>query len=502
VKKNATRDWFRVLVFFAGLACGTLASAGESVLNQGYTLPLPQIETLPNGLEVVWFISDRIPVIDLGISVQAGFRDDPSGKSGVAELLSSALARGAGGLSAQQVAHAIEILGATHFETAGDDSFTAGIHGLSPDADQLLELLGKIVTQSTLSEKEVNREKARIAERWKHIGDYAEIMAGMAYRRILASGTPYGRGSLLNLKEFRAIEPKDVRDFYQKYFIPRNSLLMVVGRVDKAQFRQKILSVFGTWGTGKGEPPVREKHAFSDPRFIGEFQKSASKKSGLKSGLNSGLKDKSHMKIFVVDRPGLNQAQVRMGFRAPSIQVPEHHALVVGNALLGEYFYSRLNALIRDQLGLTYGIGSAFSYSLDLSEFTISSSTRNESVGELVQKSLDVLGNLKKGPIAAEEVAAAKEYLVGGFPLSTSTLQAVASRWLGGRVLGVKPSYLNEYVPRIQSVSAAEVQSAIQKYFDLDQLIVVVSGDAKTINESLSKFKLAAVKQMSVSDLQ
>lgn len=457
---------------------------------KAYTLPTPEIETLPNGLKVVWFLNDRFPVVDLAVLVQGGFRDDPTGKSGVAELLSSALARGAAGQSAQQLSHSIEVLGAAHYETADEDSFTAGIHGLSPDADQLLELLGKMVTQSDLSDTEVTRERARTLDRWQHIGDYSETMAGLAYRRIMTAGSPYGRGSILSLKELKTVQGQDVRDYYRKFFTPKNSVLMVVGRVDKVQFRKKILAVLGDW---KGELPQRPVKSYSDSRFVVSTKSQGKSKAPLQ---------KAAPKIFLMDRPGLNQAQVRLGFLAPSILVPEHHALVVGNALLGEYFNSRLNLLIRDQLGLTYGINSGFSYSRDLSSFTITSSTQNETVGPLIVKTLDVLEQLKRGPISADEVGAAKTYLVGGFPLSTSTLQAVASRWLAGQVLGVQANYLNEYMGKIQNVSNEEVQSAIQKYFNLDQLVIVISGDAGKIRESLGEVKLAPLKTLSASDLR
>ena len=97
-------------------------------------------------------------------------------------------------------------------------------------------------------------------------------------------------------------------------------------------------------------------------------------------------------------RTGLTQAQVRIGFPSPGIKAPEHYALTVANALLGGYFNSRLNSLIRDKLGLTYGIGSSFSYSKDKANFGISSALEYESVGQLIKKTMEVLEDLKKVP--------------------------------------------------------------------------------------------------------
>ncbi|MCM2324795.1 MAG: insulinase family protein, partial [Oligoflexia bacterium] len=151
--------------------------------------------------------------------------------------------------------------------------------------------------------------------------------------------------------------------------------------------------------------------------------------------------------------------------------------------------------------GLTYGIGSGFSYSKDLASFGISSATRNEAVGKLVRESVRVLRELKSGPIPEEEVATAKEYLVGGFPLSTATLSAVAARWLGGTIFGLGPEYLNEFIPRVGAVKASDVSAAVAKDFDLSQLVIVIAGDAKEIRKGLAGYPSREVIRLGVKDL-
>lgn len=435
-------------------------------------LPVPEIETLANGLKVAWFPSATIPVVDLILVLRSGSRDDAQGKSGTAELLSSLLDRGAGGLSAQEIAKAVEDLGASRYASADDDTFSVGMHGLAPDAPALLDLLGKMVIRPDFPEAEVSREHARLLDRWSHIADYGESLAGLAYRRVLSSGTSYGRGGFSSMEEFKKVGREDVLSFHRRHFTPANALLVVVGKVDRASFREKVLASFGGW---QGAAPARD------------WKNHADKRLAHKRGT-----------VLLVDRPGLTQAQVRMGFRAPLLVSPEHYPLVVANAMLGEYFNSRLNSLIRDKLGLTYGIGSGFSYSRELATFTISSATKSESVGQLIRKSIDVLKDLKRGPIPADEIRMAKEYLIGGFPLAASTLGAVASRWLGGYLFDLGPEYLNEFVPRVEKVTPADVIGALSKSFDLDQLVIVVAGDAREIEKSLKGW---TVRRVSAKEL-
>jgi zinc protease len=471
-------------IFF--ILLGALLCSAPSFAHVQVKLPVPEVETLPNGLTLVWFLSDNLPMIDLTLFVKSGYRDDPVGKSGTAELVAALLDRGAAGMNAQQIARAIEMLGGVHYASADDDTFNIGLHGLAPDANQFLDLLGKIVTHADFPEAEVKREHARLLDRWNHIEDYSETLASLAYHRIIAAGTSYGRGKVISLKELNHISRSDVLDYYKKNFTPHNSILVIVGRVEKLAFRQKIESAFGTW---QGGEPKRAWKDFTDSRLV---------LSGMAS--KSGRARKNY--TLVVDRPELTQAQVRIGFRAPLIQAPEHYALVVANALLGEYFNSRLNTLIRDKLGLTYSIGSSFNYSRDFASFSIVSATRNESVGQLLSKTVEALQAFKAGPILGKEVETAKNYLLGGFPLSTSTINAVASRWLAGFVFGLGPNYLNEFSEKIDAVTLAQVQFAVQKDFDLDHLVMVVAGDAVAIRKSLKAVQLNDIKQVSVSDLR
>jgi zinc protease len=459
------RRFLLVLLLFAA------GRAGAAELR----LPVPELETLPNGLTVAWFVNDHLPVVDLAVLVKSGYRDDPHGKAGTAELVAACLDRGAAGMSAQEISRAVEMLGASRYANADDDTFTVGMHGLAPDAGLLVDLLAKLVARPDFAEAEVTREHARLLDRWSHVGDYGETLATLAFDRAISAGTEYGRSSFHSVAEFRKVGRADVAEFHRRHFTPKNSVLMVVGRVSRDEFRPRILSAFGAW---TGEAPNPARRSYTDKRAV-----------------------PAKGQVLVVDRPGLTQAQVRLGFRAPSIHAPQRYALTVANALLGEYFNSRLNSVIRDKLGLTYGIGSSFNYSKELSYFSISSSTRNETVGQLVKKAVEILRELRQGPVPDDEIRMAKEYLVGGFPLSVSTVGAVASRWLGGYIFELGPGYLNEFVPKVTAVGRAEVEAAVRKDLALEGLLIVVAGEGKEIAKSLAAAGYTRIKRVSARDL-
>lgn len=455
----------RFIALFYALCALSAFGAEAPVLLQ------PEMETLPNGLTVAWYPNDSLPVVDLVLLVKSGYRNDPKDKAGTSELLSATLDKGAGGMTAQAISQAVEKLGASRYAVSDDDDFTTGMHGLAPDAPVLLDILSKMVIQPEFPANEVKREHSRLLERWAHLPDYGDALASLAFHRSIAAGTQYGRGNFLRISEFKKIDRTDLVAFHRRNFTPKNSILMVVGRVDRQAFGERIRKDLGGW---QGEVPKPQPVLFVD----------------------AAVKRAGQDQILLVEREGLTQAQVRLGFRAPLIKSPDRYSLAVLNALVGEYFHSRLNTVIRDQLGLTYGIGSSFNFSQTLATFAISSATRNETVGTLVKKTREILESIRSGDISEDEVKMAKEYLVGGFPLSVATLNDVASRWLSGYVFEMGPEYLNGYVPRISAVTREQVISAAKQHLDLGHMTVVVAGDPEPILGSLKAAGFTRVKRI------
>ncbi len=445
---------FRIIFFALFFPLATLASDLAD-----FKLPLPEIEKLPNGLTVAWFRDDKLPVIDLALLIESGTRNDPKGKSGTVEMLARLLERGSNGLSASDLAYRVESLGASGFAAADEEGITIGMHGLSQDSETLLEMISWIARRPNFSPVEYNRERDRLDESWKHLGDSAESLAGYVFAKAILNGTPYERGSLESRQSLARISVQDVQKFHRAHFTPANALLMVVGRVDKASYRKKILEYFGDW---KGTAPKKTEVIVRNPKF-------ATKKG----------------EILIVDSPGLPQAQVRMGFPIPGIHSPKRHALAVANAFLGEYFNSRLNLIVRDRLGLAYGIHSSLTYLKKGAFLSIASATAAPNSGKLLEEVVRQLRLLKAADVLAGEVEVAKDYLIGGYPLAVSTLGAVASRWLAGYSFNLGPGYMNEYVSKISVVGREALVQSVDEAFQLNKLITVFAGDAKTIQKSL-----------------
>ena len=188
----------KILFVFSLVAL--LASAEASTDLTTFRLPLPEVEKLPNGLTIAWFVDDKLPVVDLALMIQTGTRNDPKGKSGTVEMTARMLERGANGKSAADIAHRVESLGASDLVSTDEEGFTLGMHGLSQDAPALLELLSWMTRSPNFLETEFTRERNQLAESWRHLTDSAESVSGYVFGKAILNGTIYERGALESLK--------------------------------------------------------------------------------------------------------------------------------------------------------------------------------------------------------------------------------------------------------------------------------------------------------------
>ncbi len=471
-------------VFFATSIC-TAYSADPAIPGfdewvHQVKLPTPEIEKLPNGLTLAWYPDGRLPILELVAMVQAGSMRDKMGKSGTASLLGSLLDRGSGGMGSSEWLQHLSDLGASHSISADDETTTVSVRGLSGDSDVLLKYLSEMLLKPDLTQKEFDRSKKLTLDQWRHLGDNSSSLSAMAFYRWITQGTDYARGAMGSLDELKKIDRKDVVDFHRTSFLPQATILVVVGRVDKGKFRERLVKEFGSWSAPKVPSKVAKSAVLPKAKF-----------PSIPSSLGGVL----------IERKGASQAQVLMGMPSVLYRHPDHYALIVANALLGEYFGSRLNTVVRDQLGLTYSIASSFTYFRDYAFFSIQSSTRNETVGKLIQEIRKQMELLATKGVTDTEVEEAKRYLLGQFPVKMSSVGSVASRWLGGYVYDLGPDYLNELIPKVHAVTAAQVNAAVKKHLAPKNVRVVVSGDTAELQKQLKKSGLKPFKALTEKDL-
>ena len=177
--------------------------------------------------------------------------------------------------------------------------------------------------------------------------------------------------------------------------------------------------------------------------------------------------------------PGSPQSELRIGHVGVPRRTPDFHAISVLNAILGGLFRSRLNALLREEKGYTYGIHSSFDMRVGAGPFAVRTAVQTEftvpAIDGHARASCDGSG---EAPVTDEELTIARDYLVGVFPLRFETSGQVAGAIAGLVVYGLPDDELDRYRPAIAAVTADQVLAAAQTHIRPDEASVVIVGDA------------------------
>lgn len=433
------------------------------------TLPPVTRRQLDNGLEILVVEHHELPLVDMILVVKTGGEGDPANKAGVATLAASMLDEGAGRRTSLDIADQEAFLGVQIGTGSGWDQSTVTLHAPVAVLDSAMTLFADVALRPTFPASDLERlRKERLTELLQ-IKDRAPQIADRAYASILyGERHPYGRPLTGTETSTRAITRADVQRFYQTYYRPNNSTLIVVGDVTADDVEQRVRTLFGGWV--RANVPQAQ---FAEPP----------------AGIATA--------IYLIDKPGAPQSSVRIGSIGVPRSTDDYFALLVMNTILGGAFTSRLNTNLRETHGYTYGAGSGFAMRRAAGPFT----ARAEVVGAKSDSSLiEFMKELRaiRAAVPDTELDKAKRYLQLQLPGEFETTGDIASQLIPVVVHGLPLDYYNSYVQRIEEVTVADVQRVAERYVDPSKFAVVVVGDRKAIEAGLRALNIG---ELSIRDI-
>jgi zinc protease len=175
---------------------------------------------------------------------------------------------------------------------------------------------------------------------------------------------------------------------------------------------------------------------------------------------------------------------------------PDYFPIIVANAILGGGFTSRLVDEIRVVQGLTYGISSGFRMYRNAGTFGISTFTRNETLRKCVDEILRVMRQLLDQGPGEEELAKAKRYLTGQFPLGLQAPDQLAAQLVEIEFYGLDPRFVENYDASVNGVAMADCRRALKSYFCTDDLRILVVSNPDTARKALEGLGPIEVKEI------
>ena len=420
-------------------------------------LPPATRAKLGNGLEVVVVPTARLPLVDFRLVVRAGAVNDPKGKEGLAGLTASLLTQGAGPRDARGIAEDIAAVGGTLEADAGAEQMVVSCEVLEKDFATGLALFRDVVVSPTFLEEEVARKRDEaLGEIASGRNDPATV-ADLALGPLLLGDSPLAHPVIGWERSVRSLARTDVVAFHQRWMRPDNALLAVVGDVDPKTTIAALEKAFGSW---KGLP---EKHVDA----YGTVPQTRGRQ------------------VEIVAKPEVTQTQIRMTCMGVPRNHPDYFPIQVANTILGGGFTSRLVDEVRVHQGLTYGISSRFVMFRNAGTFSIATFTRNEAVRKTIDAAIgEVKKLLAEGP-TEEEVAKAKRFLTGQFPLGLQAPDALAAQMLDVEFYDLEPAFLESFPDRIDAVTMTDVRRALKSYFCVDDLRILVVSNPDTARRLL-----------------
>jgi len=430
-----------------------------------FVAPKAERFRLKNGLEVALVQRPALPLVALELIVlDAGFAADPPTQPGLADftvdLLDESVGKGRRRQGALQIAEALEGEGAQLSSGVEADWASLSLSSLSRTLPASLKIFSQVLSAPNFDPADVKRVRDQRLDRLARRADRPRELAELVFAAALyGAGTPYGHpqdGSKQSLSHFDA---KRARAFYSTHYLPEKMRLVIVGDLELAQAKALLEETLGgvhPKGQAKASPRL--------PAAIGQPPR-----------------------LFLVDRPGAAQSDLRAGLVALSRGDARAPAFSVLATLLGGGFTSRLNQRLREELGYTYGARAGLRDRRGPGPFVISTALHTPHTVEGVAEILRMVGELSTTPVPEQELQKAKQYLIRGLPERFSTNLSTAATYaeLWGHDLPF--SWVEDYAAQVALVDAKSVLSLAQALIPERRLVFSLVGDASLLAPGLSK---------------
>ena len=435
-----------------------LILSGFAYAEDDLRLPRVTRAIFDNGLHVIVAEYHELPLVEFHLIVGAGAAQDPAGKEGVSAVTANALRRGAGKLSAEELARAIESLGGRISTTPGTDGTIVTAEFLRDDFAAGLDLLRQVMLDPKLARDEVRRAREEQAAAIVAGFEDASTVAEKCYGNFLYGSHPYGRPVEGRRSTVSDIGRSDVTAYYDRWYRPNNTTLVLVGDVSAVDAVIRLREAFGAWRARPDAIPLRP----TAPEPV------------------------AARRVLLVDKPDATQAQIRFGNVAIKRSDPDYLPAQVANTILGGGFTSKLIEELRVKRSLTYAAWSMFAARFGGGDFRLGTFTKNPTTAETLDLALTVEGDFRNRLPDRKALDKAKSYLRGQFPLRLETPDALAARLAEIEFYGLPVDELATFRRRVAAVTPADVRRVARAHMPPpDRVAVVVVGQASQVRAPL-----------------
>lgn len=425
---------------------------------RGYEFPDVERTTLANGLQVLVAPMAGRGLVTASLTLRHGAGDEPEFLGGAAVLSARALTEGTELRDAIALVEAGERLGASLHAEAGWDAMSAGLDVPASRLVPALELLAEVVRRPAFPATEVERLRdERLTDLLQAKADPRRRADEAYVATIYAPSSPYGRPAGGTAETVVGLGHEALAGIHAAAMDPSRAAFIVVGDVDPAEVLRTVEALLGDWRS----TATAASGGIDDSPAIGARQ------------------------VHVVHRPGAVQTEIRIGHPALARRNPDFHAVSVMSAILGGLFNSRLNMNLREEKGYTYGASAGFDMRRARGPFTARAAVNTDVTVPALQEFLAELDRIREAPVTDAELRAARDFLIGVFPLRFETPGPVAGSLSGLFVHDLPHEELTRYRAKIEAVTVEDVLRVAQAHIRPEAAAIVLVGDHSAFGPAL-----------------
>ncbi|MFD4632799.1 M16 family metallopeptidase [Streptomyces sp. NPDC058284] len=426
-----------------------------------WAFPAPRRGTLPNGLTVLRCHRPGQQVVAVEIHLEAPLDAEPEGLDGVATIMARAFNEGTDKHSAEEFAAELDRCGATLDAHADHPGVRVSLEVPVSRLPKALGLLADALRAPAFADGEIERlVRNRLDEIPHEAANPARRAAKELSKQLFPPTSRMSRPRQGSEETVAAIDSAAVRAFYEKHVRPATATLVVVGDLTGIDLDAVLKDTVGAWTGSAGEPrPV--------PQVTAD----------------------DHGRVVIVDRPGAVQTQLLIGRVGADRHDRVWPAQVLGTYCLGGTLTSRLDRVLREEKGYTYGV-RAFSQVLrsapdgtGAAMLAISGSVDTPNTGPALGDLWKVLRTLAAEGLTDAERDVAVQNLVGVAPLKYEMAASVAATLADQVEQNLPDDFQAQLYRRLADTGTVEATAAVVNAFPEDRLVTILVGDAAMIEE-------------------
>ena len=400
----------------------------------------------PGGI-AAWLVEDRtIPFTALEIRFRGGTNLDAEGKRGATYLMTALIEEGAGDLDAQGFAAARDSLAAELRFDAGQDALSVSARFLTENRDQVIDLLRLALTAPRFDADAIERVRGQVIAGLESAAKDPEAIAARVMDGLAFGAHPYGSAPEGTLDSVAALTRDDILAAHRGALARDRVYVAAAGDISAAELGLLI------------------------DRLLADLPEAGAPQAGRADWALAGG-------VTVEPFPG-PQAVIRFGHAGITRDDPDFFpAFILNEVLGGGRFSARLMTEVREKRGLTYGIGT-FLAPMDHAEMLLGQmATANATVAEAIDLIRAEWARMAENGISEDELARAKTYLTGSYPLRFDGNAQIARILVGMQQDGLTPDYVTDRNGFVEAVTMDDIRRVAARILRAEDLHFVVVGE-------------------------